>query len=87
MADVAAVGLLRICLGLAGTKFEVRLWNRYGPAKWGAGYGLTVRAMADVDLFGFHFSLIGDEAAVTATVDFHVPAPVQNSSKTRRHAP
>ncbi len=40
---------------------------------------MTVRTMADVNLFGIHFSLILYETAVAATVDFHDPAPIHDA--------
>ncbi len=40
---------------------------------------MTVRTMADVNLFGIHFGLILDETAVAATVNFHDPAPIHDA--------
>ena len=76
MAGVAAVGPLLICLGLAREKLEIGLRNGHGPAERRAGYGLTIRAMADVDLIRIHLGLISDETAVAAAVDLHDFDPI-----------
>ncbi len=40
---------------------------------------MTVRTMADVNLFRIHFGLILDETAVAATVNFHDPVPIHDA--------